>query len=137
MIPLAVVLSVLMILFTKKAVLVLMGDPSAVVLKNADEYMLVISLFYFLCFTGSTFVGLFRGIGRVEVPVIGTFIQMSIRVVLSYTLSGLLGLKAIALATGLGWSVIVMYQILTSRKMKKDLTFENGSDRLSSIKGSS
>ena len=123
MIPLAVVLSGLMILFTKKAVLILMGNPSAIVLKNADEYMLVISLFYFLCFTGSTFVGLFRGIGRVEVPVIGTFIQMSIRVVLSYTLIGLLGLKAIALATGLGWAAIVVYQILTYRKMKKRIDF--------------
>lgn len=113
MLTLALILSVLMMAVTKYAVLLLMGNPSANVLKNADEYMLVISIFYFLCFTGSTFVGFFRGVGRVEVPVIGTFIQMSIRVVLSYLLIGRIGLKAVALATGFGWLAIVVYLAIT------------------------
>ena len=119
MITLAVTLSILMILVTKKAVILLMGNPSATVLQNADEYIVIISFFYFLCFTGSSFVGFFRGIGRVEVPVIGTIIQISIRVVLSYLLIGTLGLKAVALATGIGWAVIVIYQIFTYRKTRR------------------
>ncbi len=112
MITLAVCLSIIMMLTTNKAVILLMGDPSSEVLKNANQYITVISIFYFLCFTGSSFVGFFRGIGRVEVPVIGTIIQISVRVVLSYLLIGKLGLKAVALATGIGWAVIVLYQIL-------------------------
>ena len=116
MLTLAVTLSVLMIIVTKKAVILLMGNPSSAVLKNADQYMIVISVFYFLCFTGSSFVGYFRGIGRVEVPVIGTIIQISVRVVLSYLLIGAMGLKAVALATGIGWAVIVLYQIITYRR---------------------
>lgn len=117
MITLAVTLSILMILVTKKAVILLMGNPSSAVLRNADQYMIVISVFYFLCFTGSSFVGFFRGIGRVEVPVIGTVIQVSVRVVLSYLLIGRMGLKAVALATGIGWAVIVLYQIVTYRRV--------------------
>lgn len=80
--------------------------------------MAVISVFYFLCFTGSSFVGFFRGIGRVEVPVIGTILQISIRVVMSYILIGFMGLKAVALATGIGWAAIVVYQIITYKKYK-------------------
>ena len=118
MIALAVILSVLMVVVTQKAILLLMGDPSSAVLKNADEYMMVISVFYVLCFTGSTYVGFFRGIGRVEVPVIGTIVQISVRVVLSYLLIGVMGLKAIALATGIGWVAIVVYQTITYKKCK-------------------
>lgn len=119
MLTLAVTLSVLMIIVTKKAVILLMGNPSLAVLENADQYMIVISVFYFLCFTGSSFVGYFRGIGRVEVPVIGTIIQIFVRVVLSYMLIGTMGLKAVALATGTGWAVIVIYQIITYRKAER------------------
>ncbi len=40
--------------------------------------------FYILCFLGNTFVGYFRGRGQVTVPVYGTIIQISARVILSY-----------------------------------------------------
>lgn len=113
MFTLAVTLSVLMFLVTQKAVVLLMGDPSAAVLWNAKEYMKWISVFYFLCFTGSTFVGFFRGIGRVEVPVIGSILQISIRAVLSHFWIASMGLKAVALATGVGWAAIVVYQMIT------------------------
>ncbi len=125
MMTLAVILSVLMIAVTQKAVVLLMGNPSAGVLRNAEEYMLVISVFYFLCFTGSSFVGFFRGIGRVEVPVIGTMLQMSVRVVLAYLLIGTMGLRAVALATGAGWAAIVVYQILTYQCTKSKTFLKN------------
>lgn len=119
MLILAVILSASMIAVTKQAVILLMGNPSSAVLKNADAYMFVISIFYVLCFTGSSFVGLFRGMGRVEVPVIGTIIQISIRVILSYAWIGNLGLKAVAFATGIGWAAVVFYQIVTYRRIIK------------------
>lgn len=119
MLILAVILSAGMIAVTKQAVILLMGNPSSAVLKNADAYMFVISIFYVLCFTGSSFVGLFRGMGRVEVPVIGTIIQISIRVILSYAWIGNLGLKAVAFATGIGWAAVVFYQIVTYRRIIK------------------
>lgn len=113
MLALAVCLSILMAAVTRNAVILLMGNPSEEVLQNADAYMMVISLVYVFCFTGSTFVGYFRGIGRVEVPVIGSILQISIRVILSYAWIQTLGLKAVALATGIGWMAIVAYQSVT------------------------
>lgn len=119
MLILAVLLSVLMAVVTKAAVAVLMGQPSEAVLQNAEAYMFTISVFYILCFTGSTFVGFFRGMGRIEVPVIGSVLQITIRVVLSYLWIDVMGLKAVALATGAGWMSIVVYQVLTYRCLKR------------------
>lgn len=116
MLTLAVCLSVLMAAVTQNAVILLMGNPSEAVLENADAYMMIISLVYVFCFTGSTFVGYFRGIGRVEVPVIGSILQISIRVILSYAWIQTLGLKAVSLATGIGWAAIVVYQSVMYRR---------------------
>ena len=118
MLTLAVCLSVLMAAVTRGAVILLMGNPSEAVLQNADAYMMIISLVYVFCFTGSTFVGYFRGIGRVEVPVIGSILQISIRVVLSYAWIHAFGLKAVAIATGIGWMAIVLYQSVTYWRIK-------------------
>lgn len=117
MFTVAIVLSIFMIMVTKTAVIWLMGNPNKVVLRNAAQYMLVVSIFYFLCFIGSTFVGFYRGIGKIEVPVIGTILQISIRVVLSYAWIKMMGLKAVALATGIGWIAVVVYQVITYQIM--------------------
>ena len=61
----------------------------------------MISCFYLFCFLGASFVGYFRGTGRVNLPVLGTTIHMSLRVVLSYRLIGRLRLGAIAIAPAL------------------------------------
>lgn len=51
-------------------------------------------------------MGFFRGTGRVQLPVIGTTVHISVRVILSYLLVGRLGLSAVALATGIGRIVV-------------------------------
>lgn len=116
LLSLSVILAILMIVLTKSIVILIMGNPSMNVLKNACAYMIVISVFYFLCFTGSSFVGFFRGIGKVEVPVIGTTLQISIRVILSYAWIRMMGLKAIAFATGIGWIGVVLYMLFVYQK---------------------
>lgn len=44
-----------------------------------------------------------------NVTFIGTTLQIAVRVIGTYALVGLLGLNAVALATGLGWVVIVLF----------------------------
>lgn len=46
------------------------------------------------------------GRGQVTVPVYGTIIQISARVILSYALIRPMGLSGVALATGLGWVLV-------------------------------
>lgn len=120
MMIMAVILAVIMILFTDEAVKLLMGNPSSGVLKNARQYMVVISVFYILCFIGSSFVGFYRGIGMVKVPVTGTALQITIRVILSWLLIDRFGLEGVAAATGIGWLAIVVYQCVLYKNIRRD-----------------
>ena len=63
----------------------------------------------------------FRGIGQVYVPLIATTLHISIRVILSYLLAPSMGLRAVAVATGVGWMAMTVYQVLTSRKLTRKM----------------
>lgn len=74
------------------------------------SYLQTIACFYVFCFIGNVFVGYFRGIGKVERPFLGTTLHISIRVILSFLLTPLWGLSAVAVATGVGWIAVVIFQ---------------------------
>lgn len=75
------------------------------------SYLQKIALFYLLAFSGHTFVGWFRGNGRMNITFWGTTLQIAVRVIGSYLLVDALGLDAVALATGGGWMLIVVFQL--------------------------
>lgn len=110
MIVLAICLSAVMIPGTPASITLLMGNVSDVLAENAEAYMRIIAVFYVLCFTGNSFVGLYRGLGMVYVPVLGTVLHISIRVILSYLLIDKMGLSAVAVSTGAGWIAVVVFQ---------------------------
>ena len=76
------------------------------------SYLRVVSWFYYLSFIGHSFVGWYRGEGRMNITFLGTTMQIAVRVVGTYLLVGAMGLDAVALATGLGWVVIVSFQVV-------------------------
>lgn len=114
-----------MLLTVKQAVFWLMKDASDVVMTNAYAYIRIISGFYTVCFVVCSFVGLYRGLGMVHVPLIGTVLQISIRVVFSYMLIARMGLPAVALATGMGWIAFLAYQVILY-KMRIRKYLQNG-----------
>lgn len=121
MILLSICLSFIMVLSAPGAVTLFMGKVSDVLAENVETYMKVIAIFYVLCFIGNSFVGLYRGLGMVHIPVLGTVLHISIRVILSYLLIDNMGLKAVAVATGGGWAAVVAFQsILYKRKRMID-----------------
>lgn len=73
------------------------------------SYLRLIGWFYFLSFLGHAFVGWFRGNGRMNITFWGTTLQIVTRVAGTYLLVGAMGLDAVALATGLGWVLIVSF----------------------------
>ena len=89
------------------SVLFLGNDLESVAL--CISYLQVISWFYYLSFLGHAFVGWFRGNGRMNITFWGTTIQIAARVVGTYLLVDAMGLDAVALATGLGWVLIVAF----------------------------
>ena len=80
------------------------------------EYMQIVALFYFLCFTGNALAGYFEGRGRLIIPVIGATGHITLRVILSYFFIEEYGLPAVALATGLGWLGVVIFWSWLARK---------------------
>jgi len=115
---LGLVLSAIMFLSAKPLMSLFVSKSNDTAIKNGVTYINIISCFYFLCFIGSAFVGYFRGSGRVKIPFIGTTMHISVRVILSYLLVSKLSLGAVALSTGIGWIVVVTFQIFIYRKIK-------------------
>lgn len=100
------------------AALVLGGNLFVLPFLNAEEtaaralggsYLRLLGWFYFLSFVGHAYVGHFRGVGRMNITFWGTTTQIAVRVVGTYLLVDALGLNATALATGIGWVVIVIF----------------------------
>lgn len=110
-IPLCVIMASTAKVFT----ILLIGNASVSVTGQAFHYLMTVSCFYVFCFIGSTFVGFYKGIGMVQVPVYGTCVQMTFRILLSWLLLDRLGLPAVALGTGIGWMAINIYQSLLFR----------------------
>ena len=119
MMGLVVTISVIMALLAAPCSTLLIGSGQEASVTSAIGYLRLISVFYFLCFVGNVFVGYYRGRGMVQVPVIGTCLHITVRVILSYLLAGRMGLRAVALATGIGWMFVVAYHSSVYRRLRK------------------
>ncbi|WP_227861003.1 hypothetical protein [Clostridioides sp. ES-W-0016-02] len=103
----------------KASIKFMMNNATDRIMVNGIEYMKTIAIFYVLCFIGSAFVGWYRGSGKVNIPVIGTVLHISIRVIISYLFIQQFGLKTIAFATGIGWVSVVTSQYIIFCRSKK------------------
>ncbi len=111
LIGLAVALSALMFAFATQGLRMFLSESNADAILQGTRYLHMIALFYVLNYIGNAFVGYYRGIGRVSVPVIGTTLHISVRVLLVFVLSASMGLAAVGLASGIGWLCVVCYQL--------------------------
>ena len=87
------------------------GSGAADVIEEGCLYLSTMAFFYvFPAFTNGI-QGFFRGIGRMKVTLLGTFIQTSLRVVFTFILVPHYGIHAIAYACAIGWSAMLLYEI--------------------------
>ncbi|MCC0654005.1 MATE family efflux transporter [Clostridioides sp. ES-S-0001-03] len=112
-------LSLIMYFSAKAGIKFMMNNANDRIMVNGIEYMKTIAIFYVLCFIGSAFVGWYRGSGKVNIPVIGTVLHISIRVIISYLFIQQFALKTIAFATGIGWVSVVTFQYIIFCRSKK------------------
>ena len=119
-VELGLIMSVLMFAAARPGVRIFLDGGESAAIDSGAAYLRLISFFYVLCFTGNSYVGYFRGLGKVQIPLVGTAIHLTIRAVLSFCWVGSMGVKGVALATGIGWVVCFVYQtsmfLLTRRK---------------------
>lgn len=98
----------------------MLGAYSGPAFESGREYMQLISLFYIFCFTGNTFAGYFDGLGRVTIPFIGAASHIALRVVLSWLWIDSMGMRAVALATGIGWVMVnLLWETIRRRSARK------------------
>ncbi len=110
-IGLGLTLSLSMYLAARPGVNLFLSGGEGQALNYGVSYLRQMALFYVLCFTGNCFVGFFRGVGQVYIPMSATILHITVRAVLSYVWVESFGLRAVALATGAGWVVMSAFQI--------------------------
>ena len=62
------------------------------------------------------FQGFFRGVGRMDVVLYATIIQIPVRVAAAWLLAGIMGICAVAAATAAGWLCMAAYQAFEFRR---------------------
>ena len=75
MIALGLTMSLIMFVGARASLTLMLGESGLDALEGGMAYLRLIALVYVMCFIGSAYVGLYRGIGWVSVPVIGSSLQ--------------------------------------------------------------
>lgn len=95
------------------------GSDAQEIIEIGGQYLTTMAFFYlFPAFTNGV-QGFFRGMGRMKVTLLATFIQTSLRVIFTYILVPRVGIYGICFACAIGWSVMLLYEIplyLANRK---------------------
>lgn len=101
---------------------IMLGDSNPVAFENAVAYLKWISVFYVVCFSGNTLTGFYSGVGKVNLPFIGSTSHLSMRAILSIIFISRYHLPAVAFATGFGWIYVnIFWLVLLRRYMKTEL----------------
>lgn len=116
---LSLLLSAIMFFTAVPGVSLFMPAEETLALQHGVSYMRIVACFYLFNFIGSIFVGYYRGIGKIHITVLGTTMHISLRALLSFLWIRKMGLGAVALASGLGWVLIVSFQIFIYLRYRK------------------
>lgn len=84
------------------------GEVNAV--EIGVKYLKVMAVFYILPAFCNSFQGFFRGLGRMDITLYATIVQIPVRVILAYLLVVHYGLSAVAVGVALGWICMIGYE---------------------------
>lgn len=87
------------------------GESIENIISIGAEYLLLMAVFYLWPGMTNGVQGFFRGIGKLKITLLGTFIQTSVRVAMTYLLAPSLGISGIAYACVAGWSLMLVAEI--------------------------
>lgn len=99
------------------------GESSANIIAIGAQYLSLMAFFYILPGMTNGVQGFFRGMGQFKITVLGTFIQTSVRVVMTYLLAPSMGIKGIAIGCAIGWSLMLLVQVpICLKELRKNNT---------------
>lgn len=87
------------------------GESAEAIAVIGGQYLAIMAFFYiFPAFTNG-FQGFYRGMGMMKMTLLGTFIQISLRVIFTWLLTPSMGISGVAFACAAGWSVMLLVEI--------------------------
>ena len=101
--------------------LLMLFSKKELTLKEGSAYFAVMSFFYILPGLTNGLQGVFRGFKHMKITLLGTFTQISLRVVATFFLIGRCGITGIAYACFIGWVGMLMLLVpLLLRVLRKE-----------------
>ncbi len=94
-------------------------DKNSSMLDMGEDYLKAMAFFYLLPTFTNGIQGYFRGMGKLKVTFMSTFVQMIGRVILSFLFAPTLGITGIAYACFGGWVVMLLFEVPIYFKLKK------------------
>ncbi len=99
------------------------GSDADMLVLHGGSYLKTMALFYIFPAITNGVQGFFRGMGNARITLACTALQTTLRVIFTYLLTPSLGIRGIAFACAIGWTVMILYEIpLSLRHMRRTLT---------------
>ena len=105
------VFAVVTLLRTPIISLFIRGEGKAEVVALGSRYLSYMAVFYLWPAMTNGFQGFYRGMGKMKVTLLGTFIQTGIRVLVTLLLAPRIGLDGIAFACVTGWTAMLLFEV--------------------------
>lgn len=87
------------------------GEGAQRVIAQGTTYLGAMAVLYLLPALTNGFQGYYRGMGRMGVTLLGTFLQTALRVVGTVLLAPRIGILGVACACAIGWSAMLLFEI--------------------------
>ncbi len=86
------------------------GENASLVIAEGVRYLSTMAFFYIFPALTNGMQGFMRGMGKMKITLISTTIQASLRVIFTYLLIDILGIRAISIACAIGWIAMMIYE---------------------------
>ena len=103
-------------LFPRALASAFLGPGEDEALSHAVTFLRVMSGFYMISVICNTFQGFFRGVGMMKTVLYATYIQIPVRVGVTYALARSAGINAVAAGITAGWLCMAAYQLFEYHK---------------------
>ncbi len=94
-------------------------DKTSDMISIGEDYLRTMAFFYLLPALTNGIQGYFRGMGKLNVTLMATVVQMIFRVILSFIFAPVLGITGIAYACFGGWVAMLIYEVPVYLKLRK------------------
>lgn len=93
-------------------------DKASNMIVIGDSYLKKMAFFYMLPALTNGIQGYFRGLGKLNITLMATMVQMVCRVILSFIFAPIMGITGIAYACLGGWITMLLYEVPVYLKLK-------------------